>query len=185
MQTRSGNVYTYALARPQPVEPKVEKKVAAKVEKKVAVKVEPKVAPKVEKKVAPKVEPNVNNSVNASSNSSRAGFVCVNDSRIPLGFLKPRGISDELAKFLKVPVGSLMLRTDVSKSINTYIRVNNLQDAANGRIIHPDANLRKLLNITPTDELTYFNLQKYMKHHFIRDELDCQDKKRNELLKKY
>jgi hypothetical protein len=181
MQTRSGNVYTYALARPQPVEPKLEKK----VEKRVAVKVGPKVAPKAEPKVAPKVEPNVNNTVKSSSNSSRAGFVSVNGSHIHLGFLKPRGISDELARFLKVPVGSLMLRTDVSKLINTYIRVNNLQDAANGRIIHPDANLRKLLNITPTEELTYFNLQKYMKHHFIRDELDCQDKKRNELLKKY
>jgi chromatin remodeling complex protein RSC6 len=171
------------------LEKKVEKRVAVKVEPKVAPKVapkaEPKVAPKVEKKVAPKVEPNVNNSVNASSNSSRAGFVSVNGSHIHLGFLKPRGISDELARFLKVPVGSLMLRTDVSKLINTYIRVNNLQDAANGRIIHPDANLRKLLNITPTEELTYFNIQKYMKDHFIRDELDCQDKKRNELLKKY
>jgi chromatin remodeling complex protein RSC6 len=179
MQTRSGNVYTYALARPQPVEPKVEKKVAAKVEKKVA--------PKAEKKVAPKVEPNVNNSVNASSNSSTAGFVSVRGSRVISGFIKPCRISDELAKFLNVPVGSLMLRTDVSKLINSYIRANNLQDPANGRKINPDAKFRKLLNIPPTDELTYFNLQKYMKHHFIRDELNLnlQDIKRNELLKKY
>ena len=114
MQTRSGNVYTYALARPQQVEPKVEKKVAAKVEKKVA--------PKVEKKVAPKVEPNVNNTtVNASSNSSRAGFVSVRGSRVISVFIKPCGISDELAKFLNVPLGSQMLRTDVSKLINNYI----------------------------------------------------------------
>jgi chromatin remodeling complex protein RSC6 len=176
MQTRSGNVYRYDVARPT-----LEKKVEPKVEKRVAPKVEKKVAPKVEKKVAPKVEPNVN----VPSNSSGAGFVSVRGSRVISGFIKPCGISDELAKFLNVPVGSLMLRTDVSKLINNYIRVNNLQDPANGRRINPDAKFRKLLNINPTDELTYFNLQKYMKHHFIRNELTLQDEKRNELLKKY
>jgi hypothetical protein len=173
MQTRSGNVYTYNLARPT-----LEKRVEPKVEKKVA--------SKVEKKVAPKVEPNVNNSVNVSSNSS-ASCISVRGSSIISGFIKPSRISDELAKFLNVPVGCHMLRTDVSKLINSYIRVNNLQDANNGRVINADAKLRKLLNITPTDELTYFNINSYMKHHYIRDELSLslQDKKRNELLKKY
>ena len=165
MQTRSGNVYTYNLARPT-----LEKKVAPKVEKKVA--------PKVEKKVAPKVEPNVN----ASSNSSASCIVSVNGSRVISGFIKPRRISDELAKFLNVPVGCQMLRTDVSKLINSYIRVNNLQDANNGRIINADAKLRKLLNITPTDQLTYFNINSYMRPHFIIEELSLQDEKRNKLL---
>jgi chromatin remodeling complex protein RSC6 len=168
MQTRSGNVYRYDVARPT-----LEKRVEPKVEKKVA--------PKVEKKVAPKVEPNVN----VPSNSSGAGFVSVRGSRVISVFIRPLKISDELAKFLNVPVGCEMLRTDVSKLINNYIRVNNLQDPANGRRINPDAKFRKLLNINPTDELTYFNLQKYMKHHFIRNELTLQDEKRNELLKKY
>jgi len=59
-----------------------------------------------------------------------------------------------------------MARTEVSKEINTYIRSHNLQDKDNGRIIHPDAKLTKLLNVAKGDELTYFNLQRYMKHHF-------------------
>jgi chromatin remodeling complex protein RSC6 len=160
----------------------LEKKVEPKVEKKVAPKVEKKVAPKVENKVAPKVEPNVNNSVKTSINSTGQCIVSVNGSRDLSGFLKPRGISDELAKFLNVPVGCQMLRTDVSKLINNYIRVNHLQDANNGRVINADAKLRKLLNITPTDQLTYFNINSYMRPHFIKEELSLQDEKRNKLL---
>lgn len=88
--------------------------------------------------------------------------------RRPSGFVVPILISDELAAFLGKPVGTMMARTEVSKEINTYIRVHGLQDAQNGRVIHPDAKLRKLLRLNHGDELTYFNLQKYMKHHFSR-----------------
>ena len=86
--------------------------------------------------------------------------------RKPSGFVKPTVISDELAQFLGKEIGTEMARTEVSKDINTYIRSHSLQDKANGRIIHPDAKLTKLLNVAKGDELTYFNLQRYMKHHF-------------------
>ena len=43
-----------------------------------------------------------------------------------------------------------------------------LQDKENGRKIHPDAKLATLLKLKKTDELTYFNLQKYMSHHFAK-----------------
>lgn len=89
-------------------------------------------------------------------------------NRQPSGFVKPTLISDELAKFLNKQSGVLMARTEVSKEINAYIREKNLQDSENGRRIHPDASLGKLLNLQKGDELTYFNLQKYMKHHFIK-----------------
>ena len=59
-----------------------------------------------------------------------------------------------------------MARTEVTKEINAYIRANSLQDKTNGRKIIPDAPLTKLLKIGKTDELTYFNLQKFMSHHF-------------------
>jgi len=92
-------------------------------------------------------------------------------SRKPSGFVKPTLISDELAKFLGKNVGTEMARTDVSKEINQYIRSNHLQDKENGRKIHPDAKLSSLLNIKPGDEpLTYFNLQRFMKHHFVKAE---------------
>jgi chromatin remodeling complex protein RSC6 len=61
-----------------------------------------------------------------------------------------------------------MSRTDVSKEINAYIQSNGLQDKTNGRKIIADAKLIKLLNLNKEDELTYFNLQRYMKHHFIK-----------------
>ena len=86
--------------------------------------------------------------------------------RKPSGFVKPTPISAELANFLGKSIGTEMARTEVSKEINTYIRSHNLQDKDNGRIIHPDAKLTKLLNVAKGDELTYFNLQRYMKHHF-------------------
>jgi len=59
-----------------------------------------------------------------------------------------------------------MSRVDVSKAINAYIRVNKLQDKNNGRIINCNEQLRNLLKVKPTDELTYFNLQKYLAPHF-------------------
>jgi len=89
-----------------------------------------------------------------------------NATRAPSGFVKPTLISDQLAEFLGKDKGSLIARTDVTREINAYIRANKLQDPANGRKINPDAKLKKLLTLKPTDELTYFNLQRYMSQHF-------------------
>ena len=89
-------------------------------------------------------------------------------ARAPSGFVKPTKISDELASFLGKPFGSEMARTDVTREINAYIRANNLQDKANGRKINPDTQLAKLLKVTEKDELTYFNLQRYMSPHFTK-----------------
>lgn len=89
-------------------------------------------------------------------------------NRAPSGFVKPTKISDELATFLEKPSGSEMARTEVTRDINKYIRANNLQDANNGRKINPDTKLANLLKLTKTDELTYFNLQRYMSPHFAK-----------------
>jgi chromatin remodeling complex protein RSC6 len=89
-------------------------------------------------------------------------------NRKPSGFIKPTPISEELAKFLGKEVGTEMARTAVSKEINAYIQEHKLQDKANGRIIHADAKLSKLLKLSKDDELTYFNLQRYMKIHFSK-----------------
>lgn len=103
---------------------------------------------------------------NAAKKSNKKRKVSAN--RAPSGFVKPTKISDELATFLGKSVGSEMARTEVSKEINNYIRSKQLQDKENGRKIHPDAPLTKLLNIGKGEELTYFNLQRYMKHHFVK-----------------
>jgi len=87
-------------------------------------------------------------------------------NRSPSGFVKPTKISDELARFLEKPLGTEMARTEVTKEINNYIRANGLQDKDNGRKIIPDTKLSSLLKIDKGQELTYFNLQRYMSPHF-------------------
>jgi chromatin remodeling complex protein RSC6 len=89
-------------------------------------------------------------------------------TRAPSGFVKPTKISDELASFLGKDKGTEMARTDVTREINNYIRSHNLQDKENGRKINPDTKLATLLKLKKTDELTYFNLQRYMSPHFTK-----------------
>ena len=89
-------------------------------------------------------------------------------NRAPSGFVKPTLISNELAGFLGKPEGSEMARTEVTREINKYIRTNNLQDKENGRKINPDKKLTSLLKLKKGDELTYFNLQRYMSPHFAK-----------------
>lgn len=88
--------------------------------------------------------------------------------RKPSGFVKPAQISNELANFLNQPHGTELARTEVTKVINAYIRENNLQDPTNGRKILPDKKLTELLNVKKEDDLTYFNLQRYMSPHFAK-----------------
>jgi len=89
-------------------------------------------------------------------------------NRSPSGFVKPTLISDELAVFLGKGKGTQMARTEVTREINAYIRANQLQDKTNGRRINADASLSSLLKLTSGEELTYFNLQRYMSPHFAK-----------------
>jgi len=89
-------------------------------------------------------------------------------NRAPSGFVKPTKISSELAVFLNKPKGTEMARTEVTREINNYIRENHLQDPKNGRHIIADTKLKKLLKLTNKDNLTYFNLQRYMSPHFAK-----------------
>ena len=98
----------------------------------------------------------------ASKRQRRSG------NRAPSGFVKPTLISNELASFLGKPHGTEMARTEVTKEINAYIRAHKLQDKDNGRKIIPDKKLTSLLKIKKGEELTYFNLQKYMSPHFAK-----------------
>ena len=91
-----------------------------------------------------------------------------NANRAPSGFVKPTLISNELAAFLGKPEGSVLARTEVTREVNAYIRAQKLQDKDNGRKINPDAKLLKLLKLKKGEELTYFNLQKYMAAHFAK-----------------
>jgi chromatin remodeling complex protein RSC6 len=89
-------------------------------------------------------------------------------NRAPSGFVKPTLISNELAGFLGKPEGTEMARTEVTREINAYIREHKLQDKENGRKIIADKKLTGLLKLKKGDELTYFNLQRYMSPHFAK-----------------
>ena len=93
-------------------------------------------------------------------------------NRSPSGFTKPTRISDTLAVFLNRSPGTELARTEVTREINQYIRTNDLQDKQNGRRINADAKLSALLGLAATDELTYFNLQRYMSHHFVKKTME-------------
>ena len=90
----------------------------------------------------------------------------VDPNKPPSGFAKPGPISDELRSFLNLPKGELIARTEVTKKITEYCKAHNLQKAEDKRSIKTDAALKKLLRLNKNDELTFFNLQKYMKVHY-------------------
>lgn len=86
------------------------------------------------------------------------------------GFMRPVKISDELASFLGKATGTVMGRQDANDEIRKYVSTNNLKETekGKGRNINPDAKLSALLKLPANEQLTYFNLQKYMKPHFIK-----------------
>ena len=86
-------------------------------------------------------------------------------NRQPSGFVKPTAVTEELLKFLGKSAGTLMSRVEVSKEIIAYINANGLKE---GRQINADAKLGQLLRLASGDVLTFFNLQKFLKIHFIK-----------------
>ena len=84
----------------------------------------------------------------------------------PSGFNKPITVSEELCTFLDISKDQKIARTTVTKLVHDYIKTNQLKDESDGRIIQADTKLKKLLKLKEKDELTYFNLQKYLNIHF-------------------
>lgn len=84
----------------------------------------------------------------------------------PSGFNKPIKVSVELCQFLEIKEEELIARTTVTKLVHQYIKGQNLKSPEDGRIIKPDEKLGALLKLKEGDELTFFNLQKYLNIHF-------------------
>ena len=94
----------------------------------------------------------------------------VDPNKPPSGFAKPGHISSELAKFLGLGKDDLIARTEVTKRITKYCQEHDLQKKEDKRTINADKTLRDLLRLKKGDELTFFNLQKYMKVHYPNKE---------------
>ena len=115
------------------------------------------------------LEKSINKELKAAQKSAGKKKKRDGSSRKPSGFNIPTLISDELAAFLGKPTATKLARVEVTNAFNTYIKANSLHDPTNGRYILPDAALTRLLKLTPTDRLSYFNLQAFIKHHFIKE----------------
>ena len=89
-------------------------------------------------------------------------------SRPLSGFAVPTRLSDELYSFLNIQPGTMIARKDVTKMMNTYIVDNNCRDENDKRKIIPNERLRELFGCDANEAITYFNLQSYMKKHYIK-----------------
>ena len=87
--------------------------------------------------------------------------------RGPSIFEIPTKVTEELCVFLGKPKGTLISRSNVTREINNYVKEKNLK---NKHDITPDAALRKLLQVPEADQLTYFNLQRYLNRHYVKTE---------------
>lgn len=85
----------------------------------------------------------------------------------PHGFARPSVVTDELCLFLGREKGSLISRTDVTKSLIKYISDHKLQNPTNRRQILPDEVLYTLFGDAARNcVIDYFTMQKYVNRHF-------------------
>ena len=90
-------------------------------------------------------------------------------NRKPSGFAKPSKVTKELCEFMNKAEGSEIARTEVTRALVAYIKENKLENVGNSKIISPDDKLKVLLGLDDSQELTYFNIQKYMNKHFVKN----------------
>lgn len=102
----------------------------------------------------------------AKNLKKKGGSKDPNKKREPSGFTKPTKISKDLSDFFGKPIGTELARTEVTKLLSVYIKNNHLQLEEDKRKILPDKKLCKLLNCKKDDDVTYFNLQRWLKPHF-------------------
>ena len=86
-------------------------------------------------------------------------------------FLVQRPLTDELAAFMGLKSGDKRSQTEVTKFISGYVKQHNCFDPNFKRRILPNAALGKLLRVSDKDEVTYLNLQSFLKVHFKKAEI--------------
>jgi chromatin remodeling complex protein RSC6 len=90
-------------------------------------------------------------------------------NRAPSGFAKPSKVTKELCEFMNKSEGAEIARTEVNRALVAYIKENKLENETNSKIISPDTKLKILLGVEDGEELNYFNIQKYMNKHFVKN----------------
>ena len=83
-------------------------------------------------------------------------------------FLKQKPLTPELAAFMGIKSTDKRWQTEVTKFISEYVKTHNCYDPTFKRRILPNAALAKLLRVDDKTEVTYLNLQKFLKVHFVK-----------------
>ena len=86
------------------------------------------------------------------------------------GFNREQKISEKLRVFLDLPECKLVSRSTVPRSINEYVKANDLKHPDNGRILVLDKKLRDLLEPPADVQVTFLNLQKFLSPHYTKVE---------------
>ena len=84
------------------------------------------------------------------SSNNQPKYLINNSCRARIKFCTPTKITD-----------------NVTREINKYIRLNNLQDKQNKFLINADTTISILFGLNNGDELTHLNIQKYIGSHLI------------------
>jgi chromatin remodeling complex protein RSC6 len=83
-------------------------------------------------------------------------------------FLVQRPLTEELCAFMGLKTGETRSQTQVTKFISEYVKTHSCFDPSFKRRILPNAALAKLLRVGDKDEVTYLNLQSFLKVHFVK-----------------
>jgi hypothetical protein len=79
-------------------------------------------------------------------------------------FNDPVLLHDKLAVFLGKTPGSTATPSEITRSFVVYCREKGLVE---GRVIHPDATLMKLLDLDPRDYISILNLNRYLRELYV------------------
>lgn len=117
------------------------------------------------------------NKLRLSKNGGKKQKRVINsDTPRKLGALeKPIPISEELREFLELTKGEMYSRQRITQLINKFVKDNSLQNPENRRYILLESEvglkLKKLLK-DPDQPLTFFNIQRYLKVHYLKVDLE-------------
>jgi len=122
------------------------------------------------------LQKDVNKAMKSGKRTKRVVEVDPNAPKKISALQRPVVISNELCKFLGFPENTEHSRQEVTTTINTYIKTNELQDPTNRRFImldgSPEALKLKEILRQPDQPVTFFNIQRYLKPHYPLSEKD-------------
>jgi len=91
-------------------------------------------------------------------------------------FLVQKPLTDELCAFMGLGPDSKRSQTEVTKFISEYVKAHSCFDPTFKRRIIPNSALAKLLRVGDKEEVTYLNLQSFLKVHFKKAEVKVEVK---------